>query len=53
LVAEHLADAGRVVVHVPRGLLHPSHFAPTTAAELRTWGTNDVWLLGRKKGAQA
>jgi 16S rRNA (guanine(966)-N(2))-methyltransferase RsmD len=53
LVAEHLADAGRVVVHVPRGLLHPSHFAPTTAAELRTWGTNDIWILGRKRGAQA
>ena len=53
LVSEHLEDAGRVVVHVPRGLLNTASFGPALAAECRTWGTNDVWILGRRAGAEA
>lgn len=47
LVAEHLEDCGRVVVHVPRGLLNTASFGAAVSAECRTWGSNDVWYLGR------
>ncbi len=49
LVREHLETAGRVVLHVPRGSLTDAMFARDTSPELRTWGTNDVWIVGKKK----
>lgn len=49
LVSEHLEPAGRVVVHVPRGLLTQADFGPALAAERRTWGTNDLWILGARQ----
>lgn len=53
LVAEHLEASGRVVVHVPRGLLNPASFGATVFAECRTWGSNDVWYLARPAGERA
>lgn len=48
LVGAHLEPLGRLVVHVPRGLLREADFGPAIAAERRTWGTNDVWILAAR-----
>jgi 16S rRNA (guanine966-N2)-methyltransferase len=48
LVGEHLEEAGRLAVHVPRGRLDERTFGSGIAAERRTWGTSDVWILWRR-----
>jgi 16S rRNA (guanine966-N2)-methyltransferase len=48
LAREHLEPAGRVVLHTPRRALADREFPDDLAATLRQWGTNDVWLVGKR-----
>jgi 16S rRNA (guanine(966)-N(2))-methyltransferase RsmD len=44
LVGEHLAPAGVVVLHTPRGALADDDVGPWRA-RVRRYGTNDLWYL--------
>ncbi len=50
LVLEHLETGGEAVMHVPRGALAAASFGADIAAEVRTYGTNDLWFLERDEG---
>lgn len=45
LVLEHLAPGGLLVFHAPRASVNAIEFGSGVAADVRTYGTNDIWRL--------
>jgi 16S rRNA (guanine(966)-N(2))-methyltransferase RsmD len=46
-----LAEDGVFVYHTPAGIMAERDFGPGIEAALGTWGTTDIWFLGRSEDA--
>ena len=50
IILEQLAEDGVLVFHTPSAALGEGDFGDGAEAALSSWGTTDIWFLGRAEG---